>query len=156
MTQQDRYSVLQSGLPKKTTDRIKARVSNTHKKKKNQWRNPKHTKDTSSSRHTCGLADGSEDGMMLLANTDEWKNQSDSHTHLIWYSHVTAERQTESLLTETWLMWVPLLYVRESSEDLWCIIYGYLQDVALAWPLNFMAPVKNSLWFFKTMWLNGD
>ena len=22
-------------------------------------------------------------GMMLLANTDEWKNQSDSHTHLI-------------------------------------------------------------------------
>lgn len=45
--------------------------------------------------------------MMLLANIDEWKNQSDSHTHLIWCSHVNAQLLTERrltgrLLTETW------------------------------------------------------
>lgn len=33
---------------------------------------------------------------MLLANTDEWKNQSDSHTHLIWYSRMSAQLHTET------------------------------------------------------------
>lgn len=33
--------------------------------------------------------------LMLLANTDEWKNHSDSQIHLLWYSHVNAaERNT--------------------------------------------------------------
>ncbi len=61
--------------------------------------------------------------MMLLANIDEWKNQSDSHTHLIWCSHVNAQLLTERqltgrLLTETWpstSVSVLVLYVIEGS-----------------------------------------
>lgn len=44
---------------------------------------------------------------ILLVKADKWKNQSNSHTHLIWYSQVKAQQQTEihltgSSLTDTW------------------------------------------------------
>ena len=66
--------------------------------------------------------------MMLLASIDEWKNQRDSHTHLIWCSHVKAQLQTERwlterLLTETWpsmSVSVLLVYVIQGGLECDC------------------------------------
>lgn len=86
-----------SSMPAETTDgKVNHQVSD---KQKQQLTNPQidyqRTKWGTCLGRGRSLAPQMVASTILLANTDERKNQSDIHTHLIWYSHVNTQLQIE-------------------------------------------------------------